>query len=91
MAWIVVERPDGARESVNAGLVQRVRSFEGVTRLVFRAMPGGYDEIPVKGAPDDALARLRAGADWPAEEPAPRETGRPAARAARPNQRQKPS
>ncbi|HEY5409919.1 MAG TPA: hypothetical protein VIJ94_04245 [Caulobacteraceae bacterium] len=79
--WIEVETPSGEREAINADLVQRVRVFDGVTRLVFRAMPGGFDEIQVKGLPRQVQLRLAIGADWPREDDkvisgAPRERGR---------------
>lgn len=67
--WIQVERADGDREYINSDLVQRVRVFERVTRLVFRAMPGGYDEIAVTGSATQAVARLDSGAAWPDARP----------------------
>ena len=57
--FVEVEKPDGAPFWVNADLVQYLRVFDGVTRMVFRALAGGYDEVQVKGSIEDALGRLQ--------------------------------
>lgn len=66
--WI--ETPAGGKRLVNYDQVRLVRSWEGITRLVFGAMPGGFDEIEVSGDVRAAEARLLAGEDWPVRPPA---------------------
>jgi len=76
--FIRVYSPRGVGWLVNIDLVQTVRSWEGTTRLVFRAIPGGMDEVQVSGTVEEAEARLLRGEDWPEPAPATAEPPAPA-------------
>lgn len=63
--WVLIEVVETMTvELVNLDLVQRVRmGRDGVARLVFGAMPGGFDELRVTGAVEEVWAMLRGAAE----------------------------
>lgn len=71
--FVWLDEPAGGRVPVNPDQVAYLRQVDGVTHVVFGAVPGGVHSIAVAGDGDDVAKRLEEGLSAPEHLPERRE------------------